>query len=78
MYTRVPPPAAVDDWTERSDSERPPPPPPVKSFAAFHLDVPESHLRTCPFVGATDRSTSDRLSRIESSFNNFFHAVLCE
>ena len=79
LYTRVPPPAGVADWTERSDSERPPPPPPVKSFAGFHIDEVESHLRTWPFWGAeVVVSTSVKSSIDEYQVNNSFHSLLNE
>ena len=59
LYVREPPPDAVADETERSVSARPPPPPPVKSVDAFHFDDAASHFKTCPSLGATERSTSE-------------------
>ena len=62
LYVRAPPPDAADDETERSVSARPPPPPPVTSVAAFHFDDAASHFKTCPSLGATERSTSETSS----------------
>jgi hypothetical protein len=72
LYVSAPPPLAAFVLTEKSVNARPPP---LEAAPAIQLDP--SYLRTCPVVGATDKSTSASSPIEEPVSSNWIQAPAC-